>query len=111
MDLEVFARGAHTPESGGPKGLDIDATSSVLAVTSEAQPLAFFDLPALLEHATALDQRDRDFRHELWMIDATHQLARRAREYGGLIRYLRDSRSWRLTAPLRRLDSAWRRRR
>ncbi len=46
MDEAVFQRGRHNPEEGGPKGLDIDASSKILVVTSECQPLAFFDVPA-----------------------------------------------------------------
>ena len=114
IDPDVFSRGAYSPEEGGPKGLDIDATSSVVGVTSEGLPLAFFHLPALLEHAEAtqstLDQEARNFRHALWLAEATHLLATRARDNGALVRYLRGSWSWRITEPLRWIDSAWRRR-
>jgi len=53
MDDAVYDRGRENPEEGGPKGLDIDAGSNVLVVTSEFQPLAFFDVPALLQLAFA----------------------------------------------------------
>ena len=43
----VFRKGRHNPQEGGPKGIDIDPTGPVLAVTNEVQPLAFFDLAAL----------------------------------------------------------------
>jgi hypothetical protein len=36
-------------EEGGPKGIDIDSAMSVLVLTSECEPLAFFDLKKVLE--------------------------------------------------------------
>jgi len=44
MDDETFSRGYYNPEEGGPKGLDIDCDKGILAVTSEMQPLAFFEI-------------------------------------------------------------------
>lgn len=102
MDEAVFRTGRHNPQEGGPKGLDIDAGSNVVVVTSECQPLVFFDLPALLQHGLAggsvREQRILDIRYEL-------QMARKVTEANTL----RNSRSWRITAPLRRLDSTLRR--
>ncbi|MFN4140950.1 hypothetical protein [Aestuariivirga sp.] len=49
MSDEVFLRGRYNAEEGGIKGLDIAPGHSVLAVTSEHQPLAFFDLGSQLE--------------------------------------------------------------
>ena len=49
LDDETFARGRSNPEEGGIKGLDIDRTSSVVAVTCEELPLAFFPLASILE--------------------------------------------------------------
>jgi DNA-binding beta-propeller fold protein YncE len=43
----VFRQGRHNPQEGGPKGVDIDPSGRVLAVTNEVQPLAFFDVSAL----------------------------------------------------------------
>jgi hypothetical protein len=48
MSDETFWRGRHNPQEGGPKGLDLDRTGQVLAVTSDLQPLAFFDVAALV---------------------------------------------------------------
>ncbi|HEX6118967.1 MAG TPA: hypothetical protein VFZ03_05895, partial [Dongiaceae bacterium] len=48
MDEAVFMRGRHNPQEGGPKGVDIDRGMNVLVATSEYQPLAFLDLPAML---------------------------------------------------------------
>jgi hypothetical protein len=49
MDDETFLRGRHNRREGGPKGIDVDPSTDVIAVTSECQPLAFFDLGAALE--------------------------------------------------------------
>jgi DNA-binding beta-propeller fold protein YncE len=51
MDDARFERGRHNREEGGPKGIDIDSSMTVVVVTSECQPLAFFDLSAILEDA------------------------------------------------------------
>ena len=110
MDDAVFGRGRHNPEEGGPKGLDIDACSNVLVVTSECQPLAFFDVPALLQHAFAggsvREQTILAISYELSLMQESRTMAEKATEANAL----RDSMSWRITAPLRRLNSALRRR-
>lgn len=53
MDDSVFLRGRNNPREGGPKGIDVDDGMNVLVSTCECQPLAFFDLPAILESASA----------------------------------------------------------
>jgi DNA-binding beta-propeller fold protein YncE len=124
MDESLFVRGQHNPEEGGPKGLDIDTGSSVLVVTSEYQPLAFFDVPALLERASAdidgqmddylyersqREQRALDVKYELKIMEHSNAMKTRAMEAEALVDSMRESRSWRMTAPLRRLHSALRR--
>ena len=47
LDDETFQRGRANPMEGGPKGLDIDRSGNVVAVTCEEQALAFFPLAAL----------------------------------------------------------------
>lgn len=47
LDEETFLRGRASPEEGGPKGLDIDRSNSVVAVTCEEQTLAFFSLASM----------------------------------------------------------------
>lgn len=47
MDEQTFLKGHDNIEEGGPKGLDIDASGAVLAVTSEHMPLAMFHIPDL----------------------------------------------------------------
>jgi DNA-binding beta-propeller fold protein YncE len=107
MDEAAFERGRHNREEGGPKGLDIDSGSNVLAVTSECQSLAFFDVPALLKHALAggagSEQQMLDISYELSLMQEREKIARRATEA------LRKSTSWRITAPLRRLGAIVRR--
>jgi hypothetical protein len=110
MDEAVFKRGRHNPEEGGPKGLDIDACSNILVVTSECQPLAFFDVPVLLQHAiaggSAREQKILSISHELSLMEEIRKMmAEKAMEANAL----RNSISWRITAPLRRLKSIFRR--
>ena len=110
MDEAVFKRGRHNPEEGGPKGLDIDACSNILVVTSECQPLAFFDVPVLLQHAIAggseREQKILSISHELTLMEEIRKMmAEKAMEANAL----RNSMSWRITAPLRRLKSIFRR--
>ncbi|MET2830245.1 YncE family protein [Mesorhizobium shangrilense] len=47
LDEEIFLRGRTNDEEGGPKGLDIDRSNSVVAVTCEEQTLAFFSLASI----------------------------------------------------------------
>jgi len=44
---KLFHRGHTNAAEGGPKGLDIDASGQVMAITCEQQALAFFDVPAM----------------------------------------------------------------
>jgi hypothetical protein len=52
MDDETYQRGRRSWHEGGPKGLDIDREGKVLTLTSECQPLAFFDIDATLGRKT-----------------------------------------------------------
>ena len=47
LDDETFLRGRHNKEEGGPKGIDIDRSGHVVAVTCEERPLAFYPLRAI----------------------------------------------------------------
>ena len=47
LDDETFLRGRHNKEEGGPKGIDIDRSGHVVAVTCEERPLAFYPLCAI----------------------------------------------------------------
>jgi hypothetical protein len=101
MDDEVFQRGRYGPQEGGPKGLDIDRDGNVLAVTSEHQPLAFFDVSAMLEHCTG-----RCGDHALRVIYEL-EIVEQARAAEAHIAALEGSRSFRWTRPLRRLKAIW----
>lgn len=62
LDEETFLRGRASPEEGGPKGLDIDRSDSVVAMTCEEQTLAFFSLASMIgssDGGTASAQRGR----------------------------------------------------
>ncbi|WP_244483011.1 hypothetical protein [Mesorhizobium sp. Root102] len=48
LDEATFLRGRASFDEGGPKGLDIDRSNSIVAVTCEEQPLAFFSLSTIL---------------------------------------------------------------
>lgn len=48
LDEDTFLRGRASPEEGGPKGLDVDRSNCVVAVTCEEQTLAFFALLSIL---------------------------------------------------------------
>jgi DNA-binding beta-propeller fold protein YncE len=48
LDRETFLRGRNNPEEGGPKGLDVDRTGTLLAITCEEERLALFTLPSVL---------------------------------------------------------------
>ncbi len=113
MDESQFLRGRHYPDEGGPKGLDIDAGSNVLVVTSECQPLAFFDVPAMrdgeLHERFQREQRALEVRYELYILEQDHLTEARARKAKTLLDYMTNSKSWRITAPFRRLHSPWRR--
>jgi hypothetical protein len=115
----VFQRG-YRPGNGGPKGLDIDACSNILVVTSEYQPLAFFDVPLLLQHAFAggseREKRTLSISHELGLMQEIRMMAESVGEsvvvanaLRNTISGLQNTMSWRITAPLRRLKSIFRR--
>jgi hypothetical protein len=56
MDDEIFRRGRHNIEEGGPKGVDVAPGSSVLVVTAECLPLGFFDLAPALDGELRRDE-------------------------------------------------------
>ena len=136
MDEAAFSRGRTNPQEGGPKGLAINSGSNVLVVTSEFQPLAFFDVPALLERASAgappptsnrgparadgavdarMDERSQRERRALQVSRELNVMAQidvwetRAHEAEAAVDWMRNSLSWRMTAPLRLVRSALRR--
>jgi hypothetical protein len=116
MDDTVFEKGRHNPREGGPKGLALDASFNVLAVTAECLPLAFFDPSTLLrcahEGASTHEHSLLDLRYELTVMERSSQMAATAATATAahaVIDEMQNSTSWRITAPLRRLGAALRR--
>jgi DNA-binding beta-propeller fold protein YncE len=114
MDEATFLRGRSNPQEGGPKGIDIDAGMNVLVATSELQPLAFFDLSAIL-HASSAIPPVLNVEYELGILEQAERLrlraaaaeARAAAAEARLLKWKRTS--WRLPKPLRRAYAALRR--
>jgi hypothetical protein len=128
IDPQSFRRGRDNAREGGPKGLDVDRHMTVLAITSEWQPLAFFDLAPLLAgaHGPAgllTDQGAMALRYEvdtLGLITDVHRRVRAAEKHLNQataneqkalrrLEAMTQSVSWRMTAPLRWLRAALRR--
>jgi DNA-binding beta-propeller fold protein YncE len=88
-------------DPSGPKGIDVDSSLNALVTTCEVQPLAFFDFAAivqtyLLQRSSACqDQASFQIKYELDRLYEVQQLAQ-----------LRESLSWRITAPLRWVRSS-----
>lgn len=137
IDDETFRRGNVNKEEGGPKGLDLSPDGTLLAITCEEQPLAFLDMRPILGSPGAVAPIDRSralmagrlaaARQELGELRsaaiANGQLSgRRSAEVRAADAEARAadaetraaalvaSTSWRLTAPLRRMTSLFRRR-
>jgi hypothetical protein len=107
----LYLRGRTSAEEGGPKGIDVDATSRVLVVTSEFRPLAFFDLPAMVARPADRSEREQcalEVRGELSLFEHNQRLKGRIRDGERRLANMKNSTWWRLTAPLRR--SFWTRR-
>ena len=85
----------------GSKGIDLDPDGDVLAVTSTYQPLAFFEVAAMLDRSTG--QCDHA-RHVTYELDVAEEQARKVKTR---VEALERSRSFRMTKPLRSLNAAW----
>ena len=48
MNDHDFKLGRYNPQEGGPKGIDITNDNALFVTTNECQPIAFFDLEAVL---------------------------------------------------------------
>lgn len=112
MDESVFLRGRNNPQEGGPKGIDIDRGMNVLVATSEHQPLAFFDLTAILAKVPAGAQV-LDVRYELglleqagWIRDRLNQAETRAAEAEARLARAKNRKPWSVRSALRRVRSA-----
>jgi hypothetical protein len=102
-DIE-YCPGQTAIYDAGPKGLDIDNCMSTLAVTCDENPMAFFELPPLLDETLEPEQLAFLINYELDSIpcDSQEELKH---EIAGLI----HSTSWQVTAPLRWLGSTLKR--
>src|SRR6516165_10540177 len=130
LNDEDFLRGRSSIEEGGPKGIDIDNSMTIFVTTCEIQPLAFFDLEEILKrtpmqrngaaHSSASfgealhscyerhyrDQGALEIKYELERQHrSNHELDQSKQE---LVKFI-NSRSWRVTAPLRWASDAWHR--
>ena len=108
MDDAVFEIGRYRNDEGGPKGLDVDREMRVAVTTSQHQPLAFFDLRALLAGVEEAVNGSRRRQQQLDVAYELHYLedARTARAKAEQADHMSASRSWRITAPLRRVFDA-----
>jgi hypothetical protein len=84
MDDAAFLRGHVNVHEGGPKGIDLDKTATVLAVTSEHQPLAFFDLTPTLRAGRMADP-SLDMQFELGAMEMATGCRRQLNETLGRI--------------------------
>lgn len=101
MGEDIYLKGGHNPKEGGPKGIDLSCDGKLLVVTSEWQPLAVFDVNLARGHHPSLEQARtlaaEQVALELLLQDEQHTH----------LQAMRQSLSWRITAPLRRLADAW----
>ena len=117
------SRGHHTPQEGGPKGIELDPRTNILLVTSEETPLSCFDAGAIVERPWEIG-RDEDalVGYELHALGtaAKHkagshlaaELAATAESADGLaaeLAAIRATKTWRLTEPARDAYGAIRR--
>jgi hypothetical protein len=102
MDEETFARGHRNEKEGGPKGIDIHPGGSVLAVTAECAPLAFFDLEAALVGSDEADESTRLVDYELHMLAQRERIVTMAADARAQLKAFQRTKAWRLTQPLRR---------
>lgn len=98
MDDELFLRGRQNPQEGGPKGIDIDREASLLVATSEHQPLAFFDVAAMLTKTPPTSQV-MEVEYELGILEQAERLHARTREA--------ELRAAKAEAKLRKRKSKW----
>ena len=115
LNNEDFLRGRHDPEEGGPKGIDINDATNVVVTTCETQPLAFFDLDAILENAFETKSNSdlnyslsKDWRRKQKVLEVSYELELKKElekqanaAMNAEVQAVMNSRSWKITAPLR----------
>lgn len=118
LSQESFRRGNSDPAQGGPKGVDVARNGKLMVVSCEEEPFAFFDVrdlleqqdPANLSNAEAERARDALLRYMAFdqtTLDEATAAIRRATDLE--IGRMTESRSWQITAPLRRATTILRR--
>jgi DNA-binding beta-propeller fold protein YncE len=115
---ESFKRGNTDPTTGGPKGIDVTRDGKLIVISCQEEPLVFFDAREFLDQREAAgpdDMADAESARESVLrymafdqrkLDEATDAIRRATELE--LDMLTHSRSWRLTAPLRRATAALR---
>jgi hypothetical protein len=112
----LFRQGRSNAAEGGPKGIDLSPDGRVLAVTCQQAPLAFFDVADVLEIGEPDLRRSTEEFEAAREALVRHLVAARAgardtvaaagRSSDRELQNLLNSRSWRVTAPLRRLSAS-----
>ena len=124
FDDATYRRGRHTPQEGGPKGLELDARTNVMLVTCEETPFLCFDVGAVVDDPGSVgpdaDALVRYELHAIAAVDDATPLARIAREQAGASEHaalleaelaaIKATRAWRLLEPARAASGGVRRR-
>ena len=109
VDDEAFARGRKNPAEGGPKGLDVEPRTNVVAVTLEEQALAFFDLDSAIDRQPD-DSHNLQMEYESFILGEAQERIALAEETAAHARaQLAETlatKAWRMTAPARRVRAA-----
>jgi hypothetical protein len=117
----------------GPKGIDIDNSMSTFVATCEVRPLVFFDFAEILEWKSLVqrngahslngfgqalyasyerhcqNQSELEMKYELERINILDQSNQVVARLDHTVAALKNSRSWRVTAPLRWVSATWHR--
>ena len=108
---ETFIKGRSDPASGGPKGIDVARDGRLMAMTCEEEPLVFIDVREFFEQrgaaapnktSEAENARESVLRYMAFdrlKLDEATAAIRRATDLE--LEMMTQSRSWRMTAPLR----------
>lgn len=110
MSDETFARGHVRPDEGGAKGIDVDRSQRVLAITTEYQQLAFFDLGTILQEVEGAQPAEaprapaaaaKTDTRALLLAECARMDQLHRRDLKARLDHLHSSDSWRMTKPLR----------